>query len=361
MPHSSGSRAALTILGLVAMGAALLTPIARADSPPTPVYIALGDSYTAAPLISKPAGTWGGSDGYNNPNDPYTCGKSDRNYPHLIAQHLGLYDPNDLTKELGQHPAHPGFIDISCGSARTKHMTEAQDGLPGGGYQPPQFSAFDHVGANEVVTLVSIGIGGNDLGFGELTDYCVQPPEQVGGTPCRTHYENKNHVGDPTIDGDIIQHRLGVLRTSLDAVLAGIHTRAPKAEVLVFGYPALLPEHREGLTPELRDGCYPYLPILPTDAAYLRDAEKGLNATISAAAAGAVDETGRHFAHYVDWYGPSVGHDMCQPPGLAWVNGILLAPPSYPVHPNLLGTQGAATAGIGVLNEMVFDFANTAP
>ncbi|MGQ0830429.1 MAG: SGNH/GDSL hydrolase family protein [Microthrixaceae bacterium] len=331
-------RAPLAGLALAAVTTALITPIARADDPvdtPTPVYIALGDSYTAAPLSSKPVGKWGGDGpGYSNPNDPYTCGRSDRNYPHLIAQHLGLYDPNDLTQEIGEHPVHPGFIDISCGSARTRHMTEPQGGLPGGGEAPPQFDAFDRVGDDEIVKLVSIGIGGNDLGFGELTDKCVQAPHMPGGTPCHVYYEND---GD-----DLLRARLVTLRTRLDDVLAEIHRLAPQAEVLVYGYPALLPEHRDAPVPELQDGCYPYIPILPADAAYLREVEKDLNRTIEQAATA-------NDAHYVDWYTPSMGHDMCQPPGLAWVNGVVLAPPSYPVHPNVLGSMGAAEAGIDVL------------
>jgi len=353
MPLRARVRVTLAGIGLAALGAGLLTPIARAADARTPVYIALGDSFTSAPLISKPVGKWGGASGYNNPDDPYTCGRSDRNYPHLIAQHLGLYDPNDLTKEIGEHPAHPGFIDISCGSATTDDMTAPQEGLPGGGFNRAQFDAFDssHVNpASEVVKLVSIGIGGNDLGFGELQDKCVQQPT-LTGTPCRTYYENENGAGDPTIQGDIIQHRLGELRTALDRVIAGIHEHAPEAQVLVFGYPALLPEHQGGLPAQLSDGCYPYIPILPTDAAYLRGVQKDLNTTIQAAA------TAQPYAHYVDWYTPSIGHDMCKPPGVAWVNGIVLAPPSYPVHPNVLGTMGAAKAGVGVLNSMHFAFA----
>lgn len=316
------------------------------------MYIALGDSYTSAPLISKPMGTWGGDGpGYSNPENPYTCGKSDRNYPHLIAKYLGLFNPNDPTTIVGEEPGHPGFIDISCGSAKTEDMESAQQDLPGGGYNPPQFSAFERVDPTaEVVKLVTIGIGGNDLGFGELQDKCVQEPT-LTGTPCREHYENANHVGDPSIDGDIIQHRLGALRLALDHVLARIHALAPEAEVLIFSYPALLPEHRDLPVAQMQDGCYPYIPILPTDAAYLREAEKALNATIRSSAEA-------NDAHYVDWYGPSIGHDMCQPPGRAWVNGVVLAPPSFPVHPNLLGTRGAANAGIAVLGSIPgFSFA----
>jgi hypothetical protein len=289
-----------------------------------PVYVALGDSYTSAPLISRPVGEFGSR------TNPYDCGKSDENYPHRIARHLGI----EKTAQ---------FVDVSCGSARTKHMEQDQTGLPAGGTNTRQFAALERYASDpNRITLVSVGIGGNDLGFGELQDYCIQPPKEVGGKPCREHYENEGGVGDPAIEGDIIQHRLRILRGSLAAVLDGITTRAPNAEVLVYGYPALLPEYT--------DGCYPYIPILPEDAAYLRAAEKDLNRAIRdvARAAG---------AHYVDWYSPSIGHDMCQPPGIAWVNGVVLAPPSYPVHPNLLGTWGGANAGIGVLDSIDFDLA----
>lgn len=332
MPDSARSRSTLLLLVLAMLGTALAIPAARAEQL-RPVYIALGDSYTSAPLISKPVGTWGDPDGYNNPDDPYTCGRSDRNYPHLLAQHLGLYDPNDLVAEAGEHPEHPGFIDISCGGAETEDLWFSQAGLPGGGEAPPQLTAFDRVGPDEVVTLVSVGIGGNDIGFGELTDKCVQAPHMPGGRPCHEHYENN---GD-----DILRARLVTLRGELDRALAEIHRRAPQAEVLVFGYPALLPDDR--------DGCYPYIPILPADAAYLREVEKDLNRTIR-------DAADANDARYVDWYEPSIGHDMCTPPGVAWVNGIVPAPPAYPVHPNLLGTQGAATAGIGVLDAIDFEF-----
>jgi hypothetical protein len=299
---------------------ALSTTAAQAADP---VYVALGDSYTSAPLISRPVGEWGST------TNPYDCGKSDENYPHRLARHLGVEGTDQ-------------FVDVSCGSARTKHMDEDQTGLPFGGTNRRQFAALeDFADDPSRITLVSVGIGGNDLGFGELQDYCVQPPEAAGGRPCREHYENVDGAGDPSIEGDIIQHRLGLLEVSLAAVIDGIRSRAPNAEILVYGYPALLPEYT--------DGCYPYIPILPTDAAYLREAEKDLNRTIrDVASAGG--------AHYVDWYSPSIGHDMCQPPGLAWVNGVVLAPPSYPVHPNLLGTWGAANAGIGVLESIDFDF-----
>jgi hypothetical protein len=109
------------------------------------------------------------------------------------------------------------------------------------------------------------------------------------------------------------------------------------------GYPALLPE--------TGDGCYPYIPILPEDVHYLRGIQKALNQMLEAqVAAGGVG--------YVDWYAPSIGHDACQPPGFAWVNGAVVVPPSYPAHPNQLGTAGGAAAVLEALERDRFAFAS---
>lgn len=333
---------------LALVGSLLSVPSAPAAPPdrdaPTAHYVALGDSFTSAPLSSRPVGEWGTS---NDTDDPYDCGRSDRNYPHLVADHLGVYDP--LAPEVVAAPEHggalhPQFVDVSCGGADTEDMWQAQGGAFSGpfeGTNPPQFSAFDRVPEDGMVTLVTLGIGGNDLGFGELQDHCLQPPEQAGGTPCREYFEHHPDAGG----GDLLRHRLEQLRPRLDAVIDGIRERAPHAEVLVFGYPALLPE--EPIVPGGEEGCYPYIPILPEDVEYLRDIEKALNRTIA-------DATTRAGVHYVDWYGPSIGHDMCRPPGVAWVNGAVVVPPSFPVHPNVLGSRGAAAAAVDVLDAIDF-------
>jgi GDSL-like lipase/acylhydrolase family protein len=261
-------------------------------------YVALGDSYTAAPFASVPTG------------DPIDCGRVEHNYPHLVATALTA----------------PVFRDVSCGSAQTKHMTQAQDGLPLGGTNPPQFNAL---GAD--TALVTVGIGGNDIGFGGAANRCVQPPKQLGGTSCKAYYTQGGH--------DEISDKIVAAAPKIAAVLTGIHERAPDATVLMVGYPALLPEDDAG--------CYPYLPVLPEDIAWLRAKNKELNAMLATQAAS-------NGASYVDWYTPSIGHDMCKPPGIAWTNGAVVVPPSYPAHPNILGEMGASDAVLGVLSASGF-------
>jgi hypothetical protein len=47
-------------------------------------------------------------------------------------------------------------------------------------------------------------------------------------------------------------------------------------------------------------------------------------------------------ATYVDVYGPSVGHDACQLPGIRWIEPLVPLSPAAPVHPNALGMQATA-------------------
>ena len=55
------------------------------------IYVALGDSYTSAPLVP------------NQHGEPIDCGRSDHNYPSLVAEALKVST----------------FVDVSCGSAET--------------------------------------------------------------------------------------------------------------------------------------------------------------------------------------------------------------------------------------------------
>src|SRR5215208_3015548 len=124
------------VLVLPAVAALGLT----ACEPPPDNYVALGDSYTAGPGIT--------------PQDPSFpgCIRSDANYPNLVAPDLGL----------------PAFRDVSCSGAQTKDMFATQDVDPDPD-NPPQLDALD--ASTKIVTL---GIGGNDIGFTSIAETCVQ-------------------------------------------------------------------------------------------------------------------------------------------------------------------------------------------
>ena len=295
-----------------ATGSAATRPAATADSATVGLpYVALGDSYSAGyglqPLTDRPV-----------PG----CAQSAQDYPHRLAAALDL----DLT-------------DVSCSGAVTADVTStAQD--TGEGTAPPQDAALSS--STRIVTLT---IGGDDLGFSQIAAYCVAlsrngpllaHPLQAD---CRRHYT----AAGPDNLGDKLRTTVS---PAVAATLRTIHTRAPNAKVFVLGYPALAPDAAD--TPP--GGCfrptvgYPLpadgYPFTNTDVPFLLQTEQALDSTISADALAAGDT-------FVPTLEASVAHTPCaastQPAGTPWVNGLSLSsllPPSLQpgaLHPDAAG------------------------
>jgi len=279
-------------IAVVAVTASALTALAgtAAAAPNYRNYVALGDSYTAGPLIPAQRLEAG------------ACLRSTENYPSILARKLQL----------------SSFTDVSCSGADTSNMTESQS-LPLLGENPPQFNAlrFD-------TDLVTVGIGGNDFNFfGDLTGTCPDlRNSDPTGNPCQQRF---------TVHGvDTKQVAANNIKANVSSVLKGIHARSPQAKVLVVGYPRIVPT--SGTCPNI-------LPFADGDYAWLNNTEQALNNAIAAA----VSSDGS--ATYVDTFGPSQGHDACARDRAAWINGknrSAFGAAEY--HPFRLGMQ--AVAGI---------------
>ncbi|ALE73662.1 putative secreted hydrolase [Pseudonocardia sp. Ae168_Ps1] len=257
------------------------------DTAPVGRYVALGDSYAAGPLVPLQTG------------QPAGCLRSDHNYPSVLARSAGFAD----------------FTDVSCSGATTEDMTAAQEVKLGP--NPPQLDALD--GSESLVTLT---IGGNDIGFGEIIQECAtRSSTNLLGSACKDFY---TEGGD-----DQLAARIDDASSKVADVLSEIRDRAPAARVAVVGYPSILPD--------TGPGCYPVAPFSAGDTAYLRDTEKLLNGMLAEQAA----EAG---LDYVDTYGPTVGHDICQLPGVKWTEGLVPTSPAAPVHPNAQGMRAMAAA-----------------
>ncbi|WP_199272575.1 SGNH/GDSL hydrolase family protein [Streptomyces broussonetiae] len=270
-------------LGGCALVAASTTPAAAHSTGPGRAldYVALGDSYTSGPGIPAQVDA--------------NCARSDHNYPSLVA---------------AQHKAAT-FTDVSCAGATTAEMWQAQ------GSNKPQ---LDAVGRD--TDLVTVQIGGNDVGFGPIIATCARLAAQdPTGDPCKRSYDADGYD----------QLALAVLKTApkVDKVLRAVHARAPHARVVVVGYPDLLPDDGTG--------CFPQVPFAKGDFPYLRDTEKRLNLMLRLVAA-------VNRAEYVDTYGPTVGHDMCKSPADRWIEPLQPAAPAAPAHPNAKGEQAMAQA-----------------
>lgn len=278
-------RSLILVVALATLAMVAVQPAAQATNRPL-TYVALGDSYTSGPLVLP----------HDTTNVPQDCGQSTRNYPHLTALALGA----------------GVFRDVSCGGATIEDFTQPQTGLPLGGTNAPQLAALD-----PSVDVVTVGIGGNDVGFVGLALGCIRVNPL--DAPCSAGKDPNAH--------DQFSQKLDQVRKELVTALRRIHLRAPRAKVLVVSYPTALPDDAVA--------CWPYVPIVQTDMTYLVAKYKEMNAMLAAAAA-------EGNATYVDIYTPSIGHDACKPPGVAWVNGFVLVPPSYPAHPNDLSFLASA-------------------
>jgi lysophospholipase L1-like esterase len=265
---------ALTMMAVLAFAAAG----ARAAN-----YVALGDSYAAGPLIP-------------NPVLPLGCLKSSNNYPRLAAPSIGLT-----------------LRDASCSGAETEDMTSPQNVDPDGP-NPPQLNSLD-----PSTSVVSVTIGGNDIGFSEVAQSCIT--YNPFSSPCKNKYASGGK--------DQLAERIAATAPKVAAVLQGIHARSPAAKVYVVNYPAIFPE--------TGSGCWPQMPISFSDAPYLRATQQKLNAMLATQAAA-------NGATLVNWYQASIGHDACKGSSTRWVEPLVPGELAAPIHPNKAGMAGGAAA-----------------
>ena len=280
-----------------AMPAAVPTSVAGA-TPATAVpqgsYVALGDSYTAGPDIPGQTGVTAG------------CEQSSSSYPYLVAQRLRL-----------------NLTDMSCSGATIADLSAPQP--TGDGTNPAQLSVL-----SPATTLVTLGIGGNDVDWSGIITRCTEldliPALIPGGTasdytPCQDYYTSGGT--------DQIRQKIQAAAGQLAGELSQIRRSAPHARVYVVGYPDLLPA--------AGGACARTLGITQGDVAFLDNKELQLNSMLrlGAQAAGAT---------YIDTYTPSVGHDACSAPASRWIEPLLPAAPAAPLHPNAAGEQGIADA-----------------
>lgn len=260
-------------------------PASTSTTPPLDPtkYVALGDSFTAGPLVPVTDLASG-------------CFRSDHNYPALLAERLDVVE----------------FVDVSCSGASTKDLTTRQHTFAGA-VLPPQIHAVD-----QDTTLVTVGIGGNDFGlYGRLASTCLRLRDQdPQGAPCEA------------AEGEAVREETERIGDRVRDVLDRIQRRAaPDARVVLVGYPRIAPS--EGACPEL-------LPFAAGDVGFADRVLRQLNRALARAA----DRAG---AEFVDLYAASRGHSVCS--DTPWVNGAVTKQrEAAALHPYLRGMRGAARA-----------------
>lgn len=261
-------------------------------------YVALGDSWAADFTLNPVLVT--------DEFVPAGCGQSRRNYARQVAEALAV----------------PVFRDAACSGAKTGAMTGVQAEVPPGGNRPQ----FDRLTPD--TDLVTLLIGGNDIGLAEAVSGCLTSDPAV--SPC---------AGTIAATGvDKVEDAIGRAEPEVVATIDGIRERSPRARILLLNYFQSV---------GAAGGCYPQIPISDADARWLGEKVIALNAMLARVA----QTTG---VQLVDTYDASAGHDVCQPAGMRWAEGLIpfsTTPPgpAAPFHPNQLGADYQARSVLAAL------------
>jgi lysophospholipase L1-like esterase len=175
-------------------------PPSGGGTPPLPPipddieYVALGDSYSSGE----------GTFGYDGANEGRRCHRGDGAWPRQLAVST---------------PEIESITHRACTGARTQHLLNPWPAKR----QPAQLPTSP----DPAVDLVTLTIGGNDLGFGDIIRDC-----RFGPRP--------GCADDPQSRGFL--RKLGTLRTVLSAVVYPALRRAyPNARIVHVGYPRVIP------------------------------------------------------------------------------------------------------------------------
>jgi lysophospholipase L1-like esterase len=222
-------------------------------------YVALGDSYSSG----LGAGDYISSSG--------SCDRSTRAYPEQWAD--------------AESPV--SFVSAACAGATTADVLSSQ------------VSAL-----SASTTLVSITIGGNDAGFSSVMETCV-----LGST---SSCLNAVSAARAFVTGQ--------LPARLDATLQGIRIHAPRAKIVLLGYPDLYDLSKSST-------C---IGLSTKDRIALNRGADALDNALSAAAA----KNGDTFA---DVRPPFAGHEICD--SGSWLHSVDILALSSSYHPNASGQE----------------------
>lgn len=273
------------------------TDSAEPAGPAVTRYVALGDSFAALGPTDAPT------------SGPPGCLRSTRNYPALLAERVRVAE----------------FVDATCGGARTVDMTSAQIAQT-----PPQFDAL-----TPDTDLVTLSIGGNDIGFGAIAGCIARVTGPPVGAPCRDRLDAE------------VSRDLDGLGGRLDAVHAGIDERSPGARVVVTAYLPLVPADMvpaDGVPTDMvpaDGGCEFLAGVSPGDVSWARDVTDRVNRAVADAA----DRAGAQ----VVLPGDADDRHACAPADARYTDFTGVDTGSHPMHPTAVGQRAMAAAVAGVL------------
>lgn len=178
------------------------------------VYMALGDSYSSGEGAGYRGGLWFDSNQYlpGTATDNNACHRSYSAYPRQIAGALGLDVPN--------------FWFVACSGAVTGDILgpegqykESPDDIPGKLPQIEELAKFVNI---QPVDVITVGIGGNDVGFRDIILHCL----------FNLHCEQGDWASG-------VENTINAAFYRLADTYWAIKAAAPGSELYVFTYPQI--------------------------------------------------------------------------------------------------------------------------
>ncbi|WP_084342512.1 SGNH/GDSL hydrolase family protein [Janibacter corallicola] len=276
------------------------TPLERATAGR---YVALGDSYSSG----EGAGDYDSDTDYDHGDDwdwdnwgddeRNRCHRSDNAYSRIIAR------DNDFAG---------GSESVACSGAEQPDVEE-----PNGSndHEPAQTDALD-----EDTSLVTMSIGGNDIGFADVVKDCIVNGER--GVPFADSCQEKHDKR--------LQKDLPALKKKLVEQYRDIRKKAPNARIVIVGYPQLFEENPSDNYKNL---------LFKEDQEWMNGKATELNSVIREAA----KEAGVEFVDPTEAFkGHGIGSDD------PWINDLNFGGPGLSVtdpgsfHPNAAGHAAEA-------------------
>ncbi len=287
----------LAATGLVAGTAAP----ARAATPTGPTAsVTLGDSY-----ISGEAGRWKGNSVTGGGNRAGT----DRAWtgsgydPSRIygATYASGCDRSDVAEVRSAPTVAQAQINLACSGAVAANVFRAANGGQSFKGEAPQADQLATVARQNNVKLVTLSIGGNDLGFGDVISTCVQD-YLVWYSYCHDDQQDEIDARMPAAMAGV-----GKALDEIRAVLADAGYAAGDYRIVLQSYPSPIPRAAEIRYPESgwsrsdTGGC----PLWKGDADWARDS---LVPQISRSLAGVAKAKGVQFMDLSDML---QGREVC--------------------------------------------------
>jgi lysophospholipase L1-like esterase len=249
--------------------------------------ISVGSLAVAAPLLSAGAANASGAVNYVALGDSYSSGVGAGSYSSSSGSCDRSSNAYSVLWDNAKAPS--SFTFDACSGATTADVVDSQVDV-----------------LSSSTTLVSITIGGNDVGFSNVMETCVLDST----SSCVSAVDTAESEANSQLPGE------------LDNALNAVAAHAPNARVVVMDYPDLYDLSESS-------GC---IGLSTTDRTDLNQAADVLDGVIQAAAS-------RHDDVFGDVRGYFSGHEICD--SSSWLHSVNFLDLDESYHPTASGQSGA--------------------